>query len=634
VTAATRVLGLGATLLLWSCGDSGSGLSALAPVVPPPTVPLAAEDAPVIDVGGHVHVGSAVQVAAGQLTPGPRHGAAGVSHGRVRDGFRAVDLLAYLHEDATALLADSPAGDPGQELLPDGLLLRFRSVPPIVRVARGARPEWIDETVQVVQLLNADLPPAWQIGVDREPGSAGPMGLPEGEILVEFAPQSDWPLPDGPVDVEEIGAALPRYGPVPTGNPAMPVIFEIVGGQVWIDPTRTHGNERLGVIAHELLHVLGRQHPDPGRFPETIMLAGGGDGPTRHILHPIDREALLAVYGRFATSALPDTLAENLGHWSDTSDHVLGALGMPGGAIRFGTGLRNGLLQPWATGPGAGGDLARNASLAGPARWMGRLLGLTPEAEVVAGAAELVVDLPALTGRLAFTELESWSPNGGPGAAGTGRRWLDGDLSYRAVQVDGGYEDMSPDAPIRIDAGAHAATGPSDPQISWHEVPLQMLYVDEARSQPFSGVIDPAAGMATGDDGQTYTSLHGMAVESGAPLTMAAFRRGLSPLGDWGHYIVVLSVLLFAISTAIAWSYYGDRCANYLFGAKAVIPYKVIFVILHFVGAVLPLSVIWDIGDVFLSIVIWPNLIALGILAPQVVEMTRDYFERKPWRNK
>ena len=55
--------------------------------------------------------------------------------------------------------------------------------------------------------------------------------------------------------------------------------------------------------------------------------------------------------------------------------------------------------------------------------------------------------------------------------------------------------------------------------------------------------------------------------------------------------------------------------------------------ILHFVGAVLPLSVIWGIGDVFLAIVIVPNLIALGVLAPQVVEMTRDYFERKPWQD-
>ena len=209
-----------------------------------------------------------------------------------------------------------------------------------------------------------------------------------------------------------------------------------------------------------------------------------------------------------------------------------------------------------------------------------------------------------------------------------------GDLSYRAVQMDGGYVEMTPDTPIRIDGGEHAATGSVDPQISWHEVPVQMLYVDEGQTLPFSGVIDPVSGTATGDDGQSYSSLYGMAVESGAPLTMAAFRRGLSPLGDWGHYIVVLSVLLFAISTAIAWSYYGDRCANYLFGARAVIPYKVIFVIVHFIGALLPLSVIWDMGDVLLAIVIWPNLIALAILAPKVVEMTRDYFDRRPWLEK
>ncbi|MYI07147.1 MAG: alanine:cation symporter family protein, partial [Gemmatimonadetes bacterium] len=207
-----------------------------------------------------------------------------------------------------------------------------------------------------------------------------------------------------------------------------------------------------------------------------------------------------------------------------------------------------------------------------------------------------------------------------------------GDLSYRAVQVDGGYADLAPDTPIRIDGGEHAATGPGDPQVSWHEVPVPILYVDEAQTQPFSGVIDPGPGTATGDDGQTYASLYGMAVESGAPLTMNAFRRGLAPLGDWGHYIVVVSVLLFGISTAIAWSYYGDRCANYLFGARALIPYKVVFVIMHFIGAVLPLSVIWAIGDLFLALVIWPNLIALGLLAPRVVEMTRDYFERKPGR--
>jgi AGCS family alanine or glycine:cation symporter len=135
-----------------------------------------------------------------------------------------------------------------------------------------------------------------------------------------------------------------------------------------------------------------------------------------------------------------------------------------------------------------------------------------------------------------------------------------------------------------------------------------------------------------GVDGQTYTSLHAPAVESGAPLTQAAFRNGLAPIGDWGGSIVVLAVLLFALSTAISWSYYGDRCANYLFGAGAVLPYKLAFVTMHFIGAVLPLTVIWNLGDVFLAVVIVPNLVALLLLAPQVVEETRSYFERKPWR--
>jgi len=90
-------------------------------------------------------------------------------------------------------------------------------------------------------------------------------------------------------------------------------------------------------------------------------------------------------------------------------------------------------------------------------------------------------------------------------------------------------------------------------------------------------------------------------------------------------------VLLFAISTAISWSYYGDRCAHYLFGASAVLPYKLVFVGMNFVGAVLPLSTIWDLGDIFLAIVIVPNLIALVLLAPQVADETKSYFERKPW---
>jgi AGCS family alanine or glycine:cation symporter len=95
--------------------------------------------------------------------------------------------------------------------------------------------------------------------------------------------------------------------------------------------------------------------------------------------------------------------------------------------------------------------------------------------------------------------------------------------------------------------------------------------------------------------------------------------------------IVIIGVLLFAVSTAISWSYYGDRCANYLFGARAILPYKILFVIAHFLGAMVSLQVAWTLGDVFLGLVILPNLFALIMLSPKIAEMTKSYFERKPW---
>jgi alanine or glycine:cation symporter, AGCS family len=113
---------------------------------------------------------------------------------------------------------------------------------------------------------------------------------------------------------------------------------------------------------------------------------------------------------------------------------------------------------------------------------------------------------------------------------------------------------------------------------------------------------------------------------------MAAFERGIGRAGaGFGHFIVILGVILFSISTAIAWSYYGDRCANYLFGTAAILPYRIVFVLFNFIGAVVPLASIWALGDVFLGVVIFPNLLALLLLSGKIRELTDSYFERKPW---
>lgn len=208
----------------------------------------------------------------------------------------------------------------------------------------------------------------------------------------------------------------------------------------------------------------------------------------------------------------------------------------------------------------------------------------------------------------------------------------DGDLTWVTVEADGSFDGADPAPVIQVIDGM-PQYGEGEGRLAWHEVPVERLFYDEALSEPFNGAIDTEDEINLDTNGEDVGPLWGDAVENGAPLTMWGFRKGLAPLGGGGHYIVLISVLLFAISTAISWSYYGDRCANYLFGHGAVLPYKIAFVIMHFLGAVAPLTVAWALGDLFLALVIVPNLIALVLLSGKVSKMTDNYFERKPWLN-
>jgi AGCS family alanine or glycine:cation symporter len=207
-----------------------------------------------------------------------------------------------------------------------------------------------------------------------------------------------------------------------------------------------------------------------------------------------------------------------------------------------------------------------------------------------------------------------------------------GDIGWVADMPDGTIERSAP-APqeYRIQDGLPVLTNPGDSRFSWHDVRVDRFFTDPAQTQPFSGVINVSGGLAIGADGTEYRSLFGNAVETGAPLTQLGFETGLP--GTFGKYIVFLGVLLFAVSTAISWCYYGDRCAYYLFGVNAVMPYRFVYVIMHFVGAVAPLASIWALGDVFLGVVIYPNLLALLLLSPKVSELTKSYFDRRPWED-
>ena len=202
----------------------------------------------------------------------------------------------------------------------------------------------------------------------------------------------------------------------------------------------------------------------------------------------------------------------------------------------------------------------------------------------------------------------------------------EGDLSYVA-EIDGRYQPVdSEDIPnaITIDQGTPVTDANNGVMFAWHEVPVGQFFVDEDQTIPFTGIIDTQIGMAVDSDGQTqYEKLYGPAVENGAPMTVKAFEE---VLGGLGKYLVILCVFLFAISTAISWSYYGDRCSMYLFGKSSILPYKVVFVAMHFIGAVAGLNTIWGIGDTALALVTIPNVLALVLLSGIAKKLTDDYF--------
>lgn len=108
--------------------------------------------------------------------------------------------------------------------------------------------------------------------------------------------------------------------------------------------------------------------------------------------------------------------------------------------------------------------------------------------------------------------------------------------------------------------------------------------------------------------------------ESGASLSAAAFAQSM-PGGDW---VTSIGLLVFAFTTILGWSYYGERCAVYLLGAKAIVPFRLLWVLAIPAGAVANLGFIWLLADTLNALMAIPNLIALILLTPVIVRLTRE----------
>ncbi|HEM5463206.1 sodium:alanine symporter family protein [Streptococcus suis] len=112
----------------------------------------------------------------------------------------------------------------------------------------------------------------------------------------------------------------------------------------------------------------------------------------------------------------------------------------------------------------------------------------------------------------------------------------------------------------------------------------------------------------------------------GAPLTQAAFA---TVFGNTGSIALTISLVLFAFTTILGWSYYGERCIEFLFGTKSILPYRLAFIAMVALGGFLKLDLIWTIADIVNGLMALPNLIALLALSPVIIKETRQYFAKK-----
>ena len=139
---------------------------------------------------------------------------------------------------------------------------------------------------------------------------------------------------------------------------------------------------------------------------------------------------------------------------------------------------------------------------------------------------------------------------------------------------------------------------------------------------------EPYNGAIVIDDGSLSSdvSLRGKSLLHSVPLTVEAFKRSF--MGDYGQYAVTLGLMLFAFSTAIAWSYYGDRAITYLFGLRWVLPYRLFYCAAFFIAAVIDTSMVWLVSAVTLALMAIPNLFGIILLRRDMKQTVSDYWRR------
>lgn len=244
--------------------------------------------------------------------------------------------------------------------------------------------------------------------------------------------------------------------------------------------------------------------------------------------------------------------------------------------------------------------------LIGGIRWIaqvaGKLVPFMAISYLVGGLAVLAFNLDGIPQALYQIVVHAFSPTAAVGG-------FAGATLMMGIQMGVARGIFSNEAGLGSAPIAHAAAQ-SDNPIQQGTVAMLGTFIDTLIICTITGLVIMVTGEWTG--GQT-----------GASLSSAAFQTGLPAIGG---YVVTLGLALFAFTTILGWSVYGERCVEYLFGVRAILPFRLIWVAAIPVGALVQLELVWLVADTLNALMAIPNLVALLLLSPVVFSVTRAYF--------
>ncbi len=186
----------------------------------------------------------------------------------------------------------------------------------------------------------------------------------------------------------------------------------------------------------------------------------------------------------------------------------------------------------------------------------------------------------------------------------------------------------------RTESGARRFNGPLQVEngriqdevtvIHARSIAEDVVLVNTKREENFTGTLPVENGRIFG--AATELQLTGRSLIHSAPLTTEAFSRGM--LGEKGRFIIPISLLMFAFSTAIAWSYYGDRAVTFLWGIQYVRYYRVLYVLGFFAASIIDTTIIWTFSGIAIALMTIPNIIGILLLRKEMKETVADYWEK------